>query len=212
MPEFPDWMPVGISKLPVNKVGYPIPWFVHIDERGVPDFRIIRAHGLSTAVTQHLCWVCGELLVGMQAFLIGPMCAVNHTSAEPPSHLACARWSALACPFLANPEQVRRDRGIDKHRVAGQMIERNPGVTLVWQVRQRDWQMFSDGNGGVLFDIGEPRATEWYARRRAATREEVIHSIDTGIPLLRDMAEQEGPDAMAELDRLYGRALELVPV
>lgn len=206
---------MGIAKLPLNKVGYPIPWFVWFDpETGEPDFRIMRPDGIRRAVTQKLCWVCGEPMFGnaMQAFVIGPMCAVNHTSAEPPSHYLCAKWSAIACPFLATPQMVRRERGMPQHSsVAGVMIARNPGVTLVWKVRPDDWSLFSDGDNGVLFDIGQARGVEWYAHGRDATRTEVEHSIDTGIPILMEMAEEEGPEAVQQLHRLHDAAKMLLP-
>jgi len=42
---------------------------------------------------------------------------------------------------------------------------------------------------------------EWWAEGRPATREEVEHSVDTGMPILAGMAGIEGDDAMADLGR-----------
>ena len=36
-------------------------------------------------------------------------------------------------------------------------------------------------------------------------------SIDSGMPTLRGMAEQDGPEAMVELQHMYDKALELLP-
>jgi hypothetical protein len=210
-------MPIPISKLPLNKVGYPVPWFVaRPHETGTEDydFRVIRGRGIEYALVKSVCWVCGEPLSGMQAFVIGPMCAINHTSAEPPSHLTCARWAAIACPFLARPNMVRRERFNFEHVApAGMMIARNPGVALVWKVRAGDWHVFSDGAGGMLFDIGQTRGAEWYAHGREATRAEVMESIDSGFPILLEQAAQEddAEAATADLKDLYDAALELVP-
>jgi hypothetical protein len=137
------------------------------------------------------------------------MCAVNRVSAEPPSHLDCAIYAAQACPFLANPNMVRRERGlVEMGRVepAGVMITRNPGVALVWSTRT--WAPFK-APGGALFNIGDPTAVRWYAHGRVATRDEVLAAIDAGLPALREIAEAEG--AGAQLDGELARALELVP-
>lgn len=220
MVDLPDSMPIPISMLPLNKVGYPIPWFVHVNPAtGEEDFRVIRRDGVALAYNGKLCWVCGQPRSGMDAFVIGPMCAVNHTSAEPPSHPGCARWSAQACPFLSRPEMVRRERGLeDGYHVAGNMIPRNPGVALVWYVRAQDWKPFRCGPGrdDVLFDIGDARRVEWLAHGRPATREEVLASLDSGMPILREQLKGEGSkavieEATVELERMYDEALRLVP-
>jgi len=45
----------------------------------------------------------------------------------------------------------------------------------------RGWQWFApDGpNGGVLCKVGTPTETLWYAEGRAATRAEVVESIES---------------------------------
>jgi hypothetical protein len=189
---------------------YVVPWFVAwID--GKPDFRIIREGGIEEAHGLGLCWLCGQPLGAYRAFVIGPMCAVNRVAAEPPSHRECAEYAARVCPFLTRPNMRRRDTGKPDYAInpAGIAITRNPGVALVWVVKK--YQRFSDSNGGFLFDVGEPVETLWYAEGRSATRDEVMASIDSGLPLLRDMAEQEGPRALTQLDQMHRAALELVP-
>ena len=59
--------------------------------------------------------------------------------------------------------------------------------------------------------FGEPKRAHWYARGREATRAEVMASIDSGLPILRDMAESEGPAAVAELERMHQQALACIP-
>lgn len=201
-------MPARVAALPTDRHHRPIPWFVHIEPDGTPDFRVIRRGGIRDALRFDLCWVCGRTRGRHAAFVIGPMCAVNRTSAEPPSHLECAVYSARACPFLSNPGMIRRERGIDHHHVAGVMITRNPGVALVWS--SRTWSTFADPAGHLLFDIGDPTAAAWYAEGRAATRAEVMHSIDTGLPILQAEAAKQ-PGAAADLEAMTARALTLVP-
>ncbi|WP_432010146.1 hypothetical protein [Streptomyces cucumeris] len=201
--------PAGIARLPRNHAGYPVPWFVAwID--GTPDFRVIGTSKLEDAVRFRLCWLCGGTLGANATFVIGPMCAVNRVSAEPPSHRDCATYAARACPFLAKPGMRRRDTGLPDGTVApdGIMIGRNPGVALVWT--SRTWRMQPRLR---LFDVGTPTETRWYAEGRPATRDEAMAAVDSGMPLLRAEAEKDRRPATAlvELESQYRRALELMP-
>lgn len=202
-------LPPRMARLPRNKAGYVVPWFVGwID--GVPDFRVIRVGGIHDALRFRSCWLCGQTLGAYAAFVIGPMCAVNRVSPEPPSHRDCATYAAQACPFLATPNMRRRDSNLpeDATEPDGIMIRRNPGVVLVWVTR--NWRIRDDLS---LFHVGDPMETRWYAEGREATRDEVLASIDSGLPLLRAEAEEDPRPAaaLAELDRQHARALELVP-
>lgn len=204
-----DEIPARIQRLPVNKDGYPVPWFVATVD-GVPDFRVVKPEALKDAVQDRLCWICGEPLGVWLAFVIGPMCAINRTSSEPPSHKECAVFSAKACPFLSNPERPRRlgNMPAGAEDAAGIPIARNSGVTLIWITRSF---VIEREPNGILFTIGECLQALWYARGRAATREEVLASIDSGFPLLEDMARQDGPEALEELARRRKSALLLLP-
>lgn len=202
-------MPGRIRGLPLDHRGYPVPRFVEwID--GVPDFRIIDSHHLAECVRRNRCWICGEKLGNFKAFVIGPMCAVNRISAEPPSHLDCATFAACACPFLTRPKAERREAGMPEETkpLPGLAIRRNPGVALVWVCLA--YRIRREGDG-VLFKVGEPTRTLWYCQGRIATRAEVLESIDSGLPILRQMAEQDGAEAVAMLDRMHADALQYVP-
>jgi len=215
MAEPRDDMPPRVAALSQDKHGYPVPWFVAwID--GKPDFRVIGHDAIRTATMQKRCWICGMNFDGSEdrAFVIGPMCAVNRVTAEPPAHRECAVYSATHCPFLITPNMTRRDR----HKPAGTkvppgiMIPRNPGVALVWIAADRAWtaeRQPRESGGGVLFRLGEPSECLWFARGRTATRAEVLESIDSGLPLLRQMAEEDG--ALDELEASHERALSWVP-
>lgn len=206
-------MPYRMTLLPVDKVGRPVPWFVAFID-GAPDFRVIGPGKMRDALRGSLCWVCGHGFAGGEdrAWLIGPMCAVNLVTAEPPSHLECAVWSARNCPFLVTPNMVRRDRHMPGEAVspAGIMIRRNPGVALVWVTGYRAWRTEREP-GGILFRLGPPKRALWFAEGREATRDEVLASIDSGLPILREMAGKDGPDAVAELDRMHRDALVHIP-
>ena len=214
-----EMLPDRIAKLPVHR-GYPVPWFVEWVKDGVavpigigePDFRIMSTQRLhDTLRARWLCWICGEKTGANVAFNIGPMCAVNRTSAEPPSHRECAEWAARNCPFLARPHMRRREAGLPEDVVMdrGIVIMRNPGVALVWVTRKPRTK--SDFNGGLLFDIGDPESVSWWYEGRPATREEVESSIESGLPSLQEMAEAQGRGAVTHLDRAVGKARLLLP-
>lgn len=221
--ELPDGMPESIKKLPVHR-GYPVPWFVAwLGEKdgepvalerghGEPDFRILDPRAVYHACRDRLCWVCGQpMAIGSaNTFVIGPMCAINRVSAEPPSHEECAVWSARACPFLSRPHMERREAGLPIIESApGIMLHRNPGVTLLWT--SYGWRIRPVGPGqGVLFDVGFPRKVRWLREGREATREEVMESIDSGLPNLVAMAQEE-PGGVDELTAMLAEALVLVP-
>lgn len=203
-------VPDRMRNLPRDKHDRVVPWFVAFID-GVPDFRVIRAGGIQDALQFNTCWLCGKPNGKYAAFVIGPMCAVNRVSSEPPSHRDCAIYAARACPFLANPNMTRREKHLPEDVVdpAGVSIRRNPGVALVWVTR--GWYMFRDPKGLPLFDIGKPDQTYWYAHGRDATHDEVVESVDSGMPTLRQAAAEGGPLAAIELEAQYGDAMKLVP-
>lgn len=198
-------LPRRMQSLPVSDRGYPVPWFVaEID--GKPEFRAMDGRKWALAVEKNLCWVCGQALGTRFVFVVGPMCGINRISSEPPSHKDCAEFSAKACPFLTMPKMVRREGDdLDAIRVpaAGMMLERNPGVTLLWFTRsytpfkvRRD-----EANPGYLIRMGDPFEVAFYAHGRKATREEIQQAIETGLPALYEACEMEPTPAEQEAAR-----------
>ena len=190
-------LPPKMRDLPVDERGFPVPFFVAwID--GKPDHRIADPDKMAVCIEQNKCWICGRHLSAFKAFCIGPMCAITGTISEPPSHTECATYAATACPFLTRPHAKRREAGMpDNVRdAAGNPIKRNPGAVCVWVTKRH--RPFRVGNG-LLFDIGPPESTQWFAEGRPATRAEVDESITTGLPLL--VAEAQKGGEMAELNR-----------
>jgi hypothetical protein len=130
-------MPTGIALLHTDTRGFPVPWFVDRKaplHNGNPDFRIMDGDRFKLALRERRCWVCGlPIRDDVFAFVAGPMCGINRTSAEPPCHVACARWSARACPFLSFPKRTRDSTGLPGDAsMAGLGITRNPGVAMLW--------------------------------------------------------------------------------
>lgn len=193
-------MPARLAKLPRDKHGRVVPWFVAWPG-GQPDHRIADQAKFGEALRFGRCWLCGGPLGAYKAFIVGPMCAVNRIDAEPPSHRDCAIYSVQVCPWLMTPVMRRRDSGKTELGVvnpAGVMIERNPGVTLVWISKSYRLMRVSASEGaesGVLLMMGDPVETLWWAEGRPATRQEILDSIASGLPLLREQAEKDGPPA-----------------
>ncbi len=197
-----------LAALPIDERGYPIPFFVGYPN-GKPDFRCMDRHKLMRCVKEKLCWCCGQRLGAHLAFAIGPMCAINRTSAEPPSHLDCAQWSIKGCPFLSRPNMVRReDEETAKLTMAGMAIFRNPGVMCLWQTKC--YKNFPDQNGGILFEIGEPETISWWREGRPATLAEVSESIATGLPALYEACEGKKDD-LDELEKCIKRVGKFLP-
>lgn len=225
-------IPVLMAHLPVHR-GYPVPWFTAWVEggvqvpagQGVPDFRFMSEGKVEHAIAKSLCWVCGRPLFETDqqpyAFVSGPMCGVNRTSAEPPSHIACADWSARACPFLTRPHAKRRDADeVGQVAPAGHAIMRNPGVAMVWVSRTAQAYHLSPdeaearagANPGVLLQMGDPIRVRWYCEGRPATRAEVMDSVEGGLPKLMELAKGQGVDAVAELAAMVEHfTMHLVP-
>lgn len=218
-PDLPP-LPARMAGLPVNEVGYPVPWFVAWIG-GKPDLRVVDATKYRPAVREHLCWLCGQRLGRNVTYVIGPMCAVNRVSSEPPSHYDCAEFAAMACPFLTRPKAPRNEKAVPDHsEAAGVGLKRNPGVALLWTTRDPldiirvDAEPDAPGGpiqAGILFRVGHPERVDWFAEGRQATRAEVEASILSGCEILRETATIEGPEAVAHLERSLMTALELVP-
>ena len=191
-------MPLRVARLPADSAGWPVPWFVWRKD-GELDFRC-------------LCWICGEKMGVYCAFVLGPICAVNRVSREPPSHRECAEYNARLRPFRTTPKMHRRTRGLSEecHELGGMPIQRNAGVTLLWVTRSY-WPV-GDGEGKAIFRIGppEPGGILFFRKGRRASRAEVLESIETGMPMLRDVAGQDGPEALKALEKSYLKALDLV--
>jgi hypothetical protein len=201
-------IPPRMRKLPVDDRGYPVPKFVEW-YNGQPDFRMLNRAFMANAVRIKLCWLCAEPLGRYMAFVIGPMCCINRVSSEPPSHLDCARFACQACPFITQPNRPRNPHGLpDERVVAGEMIPRNPGVTAIWVTES--YTPFK-AQGGALFRIGEPTSVEWWSHGRTATREEILASIASGLPILVDAAKADGSDALDALNRQVHAGMALVP-
>ena len=201
-------MPPRMARRPVSEKGFPVPWFVSMI-KGKWDFVNIDPRKYFEAYKRRICWLCGEPLGQYACFVIGPMCAINRVSAEPATHRDCAEYAVKACPFLARPNMKRNDAAALAPISAPGAVEHNPGATLIWVTKS--YIPFRNGQG-LLFQLGEPVETLWFAEGRTATRAEIDAAIAKGMPLLRKAAELDGPEGIAEMEACVKRAEKLLPV
>jgi hypothetical protein len=205
--------PPGVDQLLVDARGWVVPWFVSCLD-GVPDHRVVDGRKFYRAVKHERCWVCGGPLGRIKASVIGPMCAVNRITSEPPSHPQCARYAVVACPFLSKPRARRNERNLPEERreAAGVALDRNPGIAVIWESLHPS-KPFNPMHGaqGTLFDLGAPYRVSWWREGEPATRDEVLESIFTGLPALLKVAQAEGQEAVEALAEMTAKALELLP-
>ena len=205
-------LPSRIAKLPLDPRGYPIPWFVGVVD-GKRDFRVADQGKRVQAVNRKLCWICGEPLGRMFAFVIGPMCAVNRNTSEPPCHRECAVFAATACPFLCLPKSDYRKPPEGGKMLAG-ALDGNPGACAVWITKSYRPYIVPGTTGRDrqwLITIGPAHEVLWFAEGRTASRAQIEDSFTRRLPLLREVAQAQGPEACAYLDEQVAVAMALLP-
>lgn len=199
-------LPDNMRELPVDRRGYPVPFFVARPRPGEDwDFRVVHPRESVRALKEKLCWICGQRMGSKSAYVAGPMCCVTGTTAEPPAHLSCAEYAVLACPFLANPNMRRNEKDLDPDKwMPGVAIMHNPGVSGLLVTRDPP-RPFDDGRGNMLLKMGRPESITFYANRRKATRAEVMAAIDRGLnKLFEGVPEDQLNDPVAQ-DHLAGQ-------
>jgi hypothetical protein len=180
-------LPEKMQKLPVYK-GIPIPYFVHIDDDGKPDHRIVDARKYKPCLAYRLCWVCGQPLGAYESYAIGPMCTINRISGEPGQHTDCSNWSAMHCPFLTTPGRQRRETRLPEDvRKDSMMVPTNPGVMAVWTTKKRP-TVLRTPDGAPVFRLGAPTKVEWFTQGRQATHDEALAAFELGVERLKHLA------------------------
>lgn len=199
-------MPERIAALPRDHSGYPVPFFASV-VNGKPELRLMTRTAVQAAIRDKLCWVCGQpresspLGVGLDTFVIGPMCIINRISGEPPSHPDCAEYAARVCPFLARPNMVRRTTGLPDERVtAPGALPHNPGVTLVYTTGEWSAYRPDPNHPSLLYELGEPTSVSWWTQGRPANFAEVWPAVTQGLGRLYAEAAKDDDPASAIRD------------
>jgi hypothetical protein len=93
-------------------------------------------------------------------------------------------------PVHPQPQMVRRPTKLADVTVDIMMTKENPGVSIVWVVRNF-MRMRRDGMGGILFDIGDPIKVTWWKKGRHATPGECADALNYGVPRLLTQCKDE---------------------
>jgi hypothetical protein len=207
-------LPRRMMGLPRDDRGWIVPWFVDWRE-GQPVFPAFDPHKFRRAVKRdhRLCWVCGEKLGRTLVFVIGPMCAINRVTSEPPCHRDCAEYSMQVCPFLANPRMGR----VPESKIfggaivepGGKMDPRNPGVMIEWPTQ--DYRIFQTPTGPLIQFEAPTARVVWWTLGREATGQEAADAFVAGGQKLLATASTEGDSAIVELARLMTIARKTLP-
>lgn len=118
--------PARIAALPRTERGIPVPFFVAKPRPGQPyDLRFSDARKALICARKRVCWVCGQPLEHVIAFVGGPISGASLLYGDGPMHRECAEFSLMHCPFMATPQMQYSERHVPSDAVLP------PGGTLV---------------------------------------------------------------------------------
>jgi hypothetical protein len=123
----PASIPARLRRFPLWKDKYLIHYTVYVDEKGIPDFRVMNAENRAVAMATKACHLCGYSLgTEPMVFIGGPQTAEHHVFLDGPMHDDCARYAIQICPYLVSPTAHFSSPFRAKLRDAG--IVANPAV------------------------------------------------------------------------------------
>jgi hypothetical protein len=184
-------IPARLARRPKWK-GVVVPFFVtwfkdglicnENEEGAQPSFPTTDARRAIVCRKQNRCWICGTPLGSFKTFVFGPAGAIARMSYEPPSHRDCARYAAMVCPYLTNPDHVHVTETGNYQLKQGESLipdvaPFNPGVTVLWITRDYDFHVRDPSRGVVVFMPSDPVSIELYAQGRRATYKEAVDGI-----------------------------------
>lgn len=184
--------PAYLDRRPIVN-GYVVPWFVAwYDENGKqcnentpgakPSFPTIDFLKIRHAWRRNLCWICGNPMGSNKAFVLGPSSAIMGMSTEPPSHLACAGYAVVTCPFITDPNHRyagdKRPLKPSEH-VIDMMSDRNPGLAVIWVTKT--FEIDTTTRHPMFRITGQPVGIQFWKEKRRATYKEVADAMQVAI-------------------------------
>lgn len=95
--------------------GIPIPYFARIRMDNTPDFKVINESKRQLCAIEKRCWICGEFLERMTAFIGGPNCIAHRLFTDGPMHRECAEDALVLCPFMIGKMDYATDFQLERH-------------------------------------------------------------------------------------------------
>lgn len=123
----------------------PVPYVTTRTPEGVPDFTSINEARVLRCARLRLCGICENEMGYWVAFLGGPKAAENRAYFDPPMHEECARYSVVACPYIARTEMKRRKNPLMPSVAPDGMELRRPEYYALYLTRSWRLEMRRDG-------------------------------------------------------------------
>ena len=172
-------IPSRILSLKQDREGRPIPFFVWLNEKGEPDFRVADPAKFRVCIQFNKCWICGDQLGVYKSFLLGPVGSLTRVTTEPASHKDCAEYAISHCPFLLSPRRKRNTKDLPDGHIPTGGLTHNPGIVAHWITKKA--ATFNPSQNEILIRVGDPEAVFWYTEGREATFHEISDAVAEAI-------------------------------
>lgn len=98
-------IPDCMKHLDIDRRGYPIPYGVHCDEDGTPNFVVNDEQRRQHAFANDLCHITGKKLHRGRWLVGGPLSAFHEQGSfiDGPAHGEAVHYALSVCPYLASP-------------------------------------------------------------------------------------------------------------
>lgn len=102
-------IPKELAHLKLDERGYPIPYFVRMDN-GKPNFRLQDTARRDDCIDHRKCHICGKKLPKDYCYNItGPQGLKNKVSSDAFMHRGCAEFALRACPHIYYHKAERKE-------------------------------------------------------------------------------------------------------
>jgi hypothetical protein len=179
-------LPLRMLALRIDSMGWPVPFFAKIQNDPQPVPQVPDPEKMQLTIQRRLCYICGEKLGAYACFLAGPPVGVNRTTNEPPSHVHCARWMARNDSFLLLQD-----------------------VVMLWTTKTYE-VLLDQKTRGAIFAMGDPDSIEWLAAGKPATKDQIMQTLEAGVPALVALAEAQ-ENGLSVLEKMLSAFLALLP-
>lgn len=187
-------MPGRVRALDRDDVGRPVPWFAQ-RAGGLAAGARLRLPDpvlVATAVTERLCWVCGQRLPRAVTFVLGPIGALQRESGEPPMHTNCATYALQACPRLL---------------LTSTLVGQAPGpvVFLAWNTTEPYSPTRTPGLGPLVLFGAPDLGVQWWCGGRVAAPADAAAALEAAWGRLCQARDIAAPPVTRPDERWHAR-------